>query len=228
MGIIDDYYRNKALRGGGTGAVGPVTQSNSAAIDKERGYFPNFTGIANAIAGPSNEPRFANMSAFIDKLPDQYKSWDAFSKAGTMSNAKAIELGQPHLSPMTQEAEDYVDGADYDKWADDFTADDIVNTVAPLKPGKTKTPKKQMQKRAAVQKAVAPMKKAAPAPAQRYATVDPLNLFGNKNGVNPFGRRGEAMTNDRFNGGVVPVQEAPAPQPRASKSSFVNSALDLF
>ena len=66
---------------------------------------------------------------------------------------------------------------------------------------------------------------AAPAPRERFATVDPLNLFGNKNGVNPFASGGGAITNDRFNGGVVPAQR---PAPKASGSKFVNSALDLF
>jgi len=45
------------------------------------------------------------------------------------------------------------------------------------------------------------------APQQRYATVDPLNIFGNSNGVNPFGFRDEAVTNDRFSGGVVPTKK---------------------
>jgi len=42
------------------------------------------------------------------------------------------------------------------------------------------------------------------ASAKRYATVDPLNLFGNRNGINPFASNGEAVTNDRFSGGKVP------------------------
>jgi hypothetical protein len=43
-------------------------------------------------------------------------------------------------------------------------------------------------------------------PVQRYATVDPFNLFGNRNGVNPFSLRNAPITNDRFSGGVVPSQ----------------------
>ena len=148
--------------------------------------------------------------------------WGDMQTAGTRTNLEAEIAGGARLAPGVAEAGDYVDGADYDKWAQDFTKEDIVNTIAgPTKPGKQKTPKKTMKRRAAVQKAVAP--KAAPA--KRFATVDPLNLFGNKNGVNPFASGGGAITNDRFNGGVVPAQK---PAPKAAGSKFVNSALDLF
>jgi hypothetical protein len=41
-------------------------------------------------------------------------------------------------------------------------------------------------------------------PEQRYATVDPLNLFGNRNGINPFASSPHPITMSRFNGGVVP------------------------
>ena len=42
-------------------------------------------------------------------------------------------------------------------------------------------------------------------PQAHYATVDPLNLFGNRNGVNPLNLLdGRPITNDRFSGGVVP------------------------
>ena len=100
-----------------------------------------------------------------------------------------------------------------------FTKDDIVDSIAPKAPGKKKMSKPQAKKRAAVKRAVKPQVQARPK-AQKYATVDPLNLFGNKNGVNPFGRRNEAMTNARFSGGNVPVKE----------SAFAKSKnpLDLF
>jgi len=39
---------------------------------------------------------------------------------------------------------------------------------------------------------------------ERFATVDPLNLFGNRNGVNPFASGGGVINNARFSGGYVP------------------------
>ena len=85
------------------------------------------------------------------------------------------------------------------------------------------SPKGKMPTPKAVQKAVAK----APVP-QNYATVDPLNLFGNKNGVNPFGARGEPMTNDRFSGGVVPQQEQGAYVPKRQISQDMNKVLGMF
>jgi len=41
-------------------------------------------------------------------------------------------------------------------------------------------------------------------PVQRYATVDPFNIFGNRNGVNPFSNLDRPITNARFSGGAVP------------------------
>ena len=41
-------------------------------------------------------------------------------------------------------------------------------------------------------------------PETRYATVDPLNIFGNRNGVNPFAQNNQSfMQPDRFSGGVA-------------------------
>ena len=51
---------------------------------------------------------------------------------------------------------------------------------------------------------VAPVIAAVPATQGNYATVDPLNLFGNSNGVNPFALNGKGYSNNRFSGGVVP------------------------
>ena len=62
----------------------------------------------------------------------------------------------------------------------------------------------------AIQQAAATIAKAAPAPVverQKFATVDPLNLFGNRNGVNPFASGGGAITNARFSGGYVPQRQ---------------------
>ena len=60
---------------------------------------------------------------------------------------------------------------------------------------------------------------------ESYASVDPLNLFGNKNGVNPFESRGNPITNDRFNGGEVPP---PAYVSNRKISQDTSDILDLF
>ncbi len=198
------FWAQKEAREASNAQPNPVVaQGNQALIDRENKMFPNFSALASKFAGPATEPRFGNFSAIADTFGAEHDAQGNRVNPMTMSNQEARSLGQPHLSP-SQEADDYVDGADYDMWANDFTADDIVNAVAPKAPGKAKTPKKQLQKRAAVKKAVAPAKQ------KRYATVDPLNLFGNKNGVNPFESRGNPITNDRFNGGYVPTRKVKA------------------
>ncbi len=100
----------------------------------------------------------------------------------------------------------------------------VVDTVAPKRAGKTKTPKKQLKKRAAVRKAV----KQPVVKQERFATVDPLNLFGNKNGANPFdsGNRGS----DRFSGGIVDqrANDASYPQAKGSYGYNENDLINLF
>ena len=118
--------------------------------------------------------------------------------------------------------------------ADDFTIDELrmfddFNQKTPKAKKPTTTSTKKPMARKPGPKKPGPVKgsKNVPKP-QRYATVDPLNLFGNRNGVNPFGFRDEAITNDRFNGGVVPTKSNPVSRKKRTLSKAASDTLDLF
>ena len=223
MGIWEDFQRNSAVRNGTQyqAPVQPVV-NNAAEIAQQTKDFPTFSKVADYFAGPATEPRFNNFSAFV-------KNFGGYDEG--FNGTQGAKVGSPGDSPIAgghgdvrlggnivPEADDFGPGEGMD-FENDFTEDDIVDAIAPKAPGKKKMTKPQAKKRAAVKRAVKPQVQAKPK-AQKYATVDPLNLFGNKNGVNPFGRRNEAMTNARFSGGNVPVKE----------SAFAKSRnpLDLF
>jgi len=145
---------------------------------------------------------------------------------------------QPEMfEAVTQEAEDYVDGASYDKWA----KDSVVNKVAPLRPGKTKTPKKQMQKRAAVKRV---LNKPQMVQMQRTTSGNPFaknfggwgQLFQGDKTVNSGG----PITRSAYNEKLIATGNKPLTSPKAeamrataianlrNKRKPSNDILDLF
>ena len=176
MGIWEDFKRNRAVANGTTYVPGQPTVSQGRnnrsgghgrnrskytadglglggmidAISK-RGTMSHNTAVANGVAHLGGAPVVASVDPLGDIM--QGKNLD--------NGWKNMTRGALNNNPVVAEADDFVDGSAYDKWADDFTDDDIVNAVAPLNPGtKTKTPKKQLRKRAAVKKAIAPARRA--------------------------------------------------------------------
>jgi hypothetical protein len=189
--------------------LAPDGTRDNAALGETKMYFPqeHFQRIENA----KNKVKAAEVSAFEKNMKDSQASAFAPSIQDLAFNSLR---GYSDDKPVSTPEVDWMDK--------DFTSADDADVVLPKKNPKTgkdtvKIPKnpykpagKTGKKSAPVVRASRPVPVAAAKPnpvqaaAQRYASVDPLNLFGNRNGVNPFGRRNEAVTNDRFNGGFIP------------------------
>jgi len=134
------------------------------------------------------------------KVAKQVKALNTKAQSAPVKSDKAVKSA-PVKKTVTKERAEAIKSLTKKRSAKKTT----VNTVR-----KKTTAKKTVRKPSVARKA----------PAKRFATVDPLNIFGNKNGVNPFNPKNKGS--NRFSGGKVTSAKT------KKRKLSVDQALDLF
>ena len=149
MGIWEDFKRNRAVANGTTYTPGQPTVSQGR-NNRGGGHGRNRSiantqglGLGGVIDSISRAGTMSHNTAVAQGMPHLGGTPTApvsSDPLGDIMQGNNLDDGWKNMTrgaldnkPVVAEADDYIDGSGYDKWADDFTDDDIVNAVAPLK-----------------------------------------------------------------------------------------------